>query len=107
MTNVTSLVEGQAPEEAEIVVICRIAVVIFLQPDDGIVVLHIIGKVDADTAYWVILDLVHEERGISDVLANPVGIWTLGNSPLQNVWLVDSFEELVEVAPVRYQRRLF
>ena len=44
MTNVTSLVEGQAPEEAEFVVICRIAVVIFLQPDDGFVVLHVVAQ---------------------------------------------------------------
>ena len=103
MTNVTSLVEGQAPEEAEIVVICRIAVVIFLQPDDGFVVLHIIGKVDADATDRVILDPVDEKRHIRRHLANPVGVGALGNSPLQNVWLVDSFQESVEVTPVRYQ----
>ena len=103
MTNVTSLVEGQAPEEAEIVVICRIAVVIFLQPDDGFVVLHVVGKGDADATYWVLHDPIEEERGIGHMLAHPVRIWPLSNCPLQYVRLLDACEESVEVTPVRYQ----
>ena len=91
-----SQVEGETSEKTQIVVIYR-TMFVLCQPDDGFVVLHVIGKGYADTAYGVILDLVHEERGISDVLANPVGIWTLRHRPLQDVRLLDACEESVEV----------
>ena len=107
MTNVTSLVEGQAPEEAEIVVICRHGVAVFLQADDDLIVLHVVRKVDTDTAYGVIYDPVEEERGIGHMLAHPVGVGALRHRPLQDVRLLDACEESVEVVPIRDQCRLF
>ena len=94
--------QAQAAEKTEVVVVYR-TMFVLCQPDDSLVIFHVVGKDDADTAYWVILDPVHEERGIRHHLTDPVGVGALRHRPLQDVWLVDSFQESVEVAPVRYQ----
>ena len=78
-------VQGQAPKKAQIVVICRIAVVVFLQPDDGLIVLHVVRKVDTDATDRVMYDPVDEERDVGHEFTDPVRIWPLGNGPLQDV----------------------
>ena len=77
--------------------------VIFYQSDDSLVIFHVVGKGDAHATYWVLHDPIEEERGIGHMLAHSVRIWALGNGPLQYVRLPDSFQESVEVTPVRYQ----
>ena len=94
--------QAQAAEQTKIVYV-RSAMVIFFQSDYGLVVLHVSRNDQSDATDRVILDPVDEKRHIRRHLANPVGVGALGNSPLQNVWLVDSFQESDEVTPVRYQ----
>ena len=77
--------------------------VIFYQPDDRLVIFHVVGKGDADTTYWVLHDPVDEEGGIGHEFTNPVRVGALGNGPLQYVRLPDSFQECVERLLVRHQ----
>ena len=95
--------QGETSEKTQIVVICCLAVAVFLQAEDGLIVLHVVGKVDTDTAYGVIYDPVEEERGIRHMLAHPVRIWALRHRPLQDVRLPDSFQETFKVVPIRDQ----
>ena len=51
-------------EEAQIVIVRRIAVTVFLQPDDSLVTFHVVGQVDTDTADRVMYDAIYEERDV-------------------------------------------
>ena len=81
--------------------------VVFLQPNDGFVTLHIGGQVDADATYGVLQDAVDEKFDICHKYTDPVRVRFLSNCPLQDVRLVDSFEKSIKVSTIRYQRRLF
>ena len=52
---------------------------VFHQPDDSLIIFHVVGQGDPDASYYVMYDPVKKERGVSDVLANPVRVGTLGN----------------------------
>ena len=97
-----SQVEGETSEKTQIVVIYR-TMFVLCQPDDSLVIFHVVGKGDADATYWVLHDPIEEERGIGHMLAHPVRIWALRHRPLQDVRLPDSFQETFKVVPIRDQ----
>ena len=81
------------------------AMVVFLQPNDGFVTFHIGGQVDADATYGVLQDAIDEDCRIRYKFDHPVRVWSLSQSPLQDVRFLYPFQEILESVSVRDHAR--
>ena len=53
--------------------------------DDGLIVLHVVRKVDTNATDMVIYDPVDEDRDVGHEFTDPFRVGTLGNGPLKDV----------------------
>ena len=76
---------------------------VLCQPDDSLVIFHVVGKGDADATYWVLHDPIEEKGNVGHEFTHPVRVGALGNGPLEYVWLADSFKKTIKVSSICYQ----
>ena len=97
--------DGQAPEEAEIVVICRHVVAVFLQPDDGFVTFDIIRQDDVDATDGMLQDAIYKVCHIRYKFDHPLRVGSLTQCPLKDIRFLYSFQEVLESVGIRDQTR--
>ena len=97
----TSSMQGQTPEETQVIIVPLIMIAFLFQSDDGFVLLDVDWKGDHSyTSYRVIDDAVDEKRYIGHEFAHPLRIRSLIDGPLQDVGFSDAFEKVIEVLAV-------
>ena len=93
--------QGQTPEETQVVTVPLGIVGFLFQSDDGFVLLDVDWKRDhAYTSYRMIDDVVDEKGDIRHEFAHPRIILSLIDGPLQDVGFSDAFEKVIKVLAV-------
>ena len=93
--------QGQKPEETQVVTVPLIMIAFRFQSDDGFVLLDVDWKGDHSyTSYWVIDDAVDEKCDIGHEFALPRRIRCLIDGPLKDVGFSDAFEKVIKVLAV-------
>ena len=93
--------QGQTPEETQIVGVPRPTFAVVFQTDDGFVFLDVDWKRGRMyTSYGMIDGAVDEEGDIGHELAHPRRIRSLIDGPLQDVGFSDAFEKVIKVLAV-------
>ena len=93
--------QGQTPEETQVVTVPRGIDAFLFQSDDGFVLLGVHWKVGQSyTSYRVIDDAVDEKCDIGHEFAHPRRIRSLIDGPLQDVGFADKFEKVIKVLAV-------
>ena len=93
--------QGQTPEETQVVIVPLIMVGFRFKSDDGFVLLDVDWKRDhAYTSYRVVNDAVDEEGDIRHEFAHPRRIRSFIDGPLQDVGFSDAFEKVIKVLAV-------
>ena len=96
--------QTQAAEQAQVVYVWS-TFTMCLQTDDGLVALDVRWQHYANATYRMLQNLVHEESHIRHHLADPIRVWSLTHRPIEQVRLLDSFQEFLESFGVRDQAR--
>ena len=92
--------QGQTPEETQVIIVPLGMVLFRFQTDDGFVVIDVGWKGHAYTTYRMIDGAVEEEGDISHVFAHPRRIRSLIDGPLQDVGFSYAFEKGINVIDV-------
>ena len=93
--------QGQTPEETQVVTVPLGIVGFLFQSEDVFVLLDVDWKGDHSyTSYRVIDDAVDEKCDIGHEFAHPRRIRSLIDGPLQDVGLSDAFEKVIKVLAV-------
>ena len=93
--------QGQTPEETQVVTVPLIMIAFLFQTDDGFVLLDVDWKGDHSyTSYRVIDDAVDEKCHIGHEFTHPRRIRSLIDGPLQDVGFSDAFEKVIKVLAV-------
>ena len=100
-TYVTSTMQGQTPEETQVVSVLLVILGVRFQTYDGFVLLDIDWKRDhVYTSYRMIDDAVDEKCDIGHEFAHPCRIRSLIDGPLPDVGFSDAFEKVVKILAV-------
>ena len=92
---VTSTMQGQTPEETQVISVPFGMFGVFVQTDDGFVLLDVDWKRDhVYTSYRMIDDAVDEKCDIGHEFAHSRRIRSLIDGPLQDVGFADAFEKV-------------
>ena len=94
----------QAAEQAQVVYVWS-TITICLQTDDGLVAFDMRWQHYANETYRMLHNLVHEESYIRHHLADPIRVWPLTHRPIEQVRLLDLFQEFLERFGVSDQAR--
>ena len=98
---VTSTMQGQTPEETQVVSVPLAILGLRFQTYDGFVLLDVDWKRDhVYTSYRMIDDAVDEKCDIGHEFAHPRRIRSLIDGPLQDVGFSDAFEKVVKILAV-------
>ena len=93
--------QGQTPEETQVITLPLIMVGFRFQTDDGFVLLDVDWTRDhAYTSYRMIDDAVDEEGDIGHEFAHPLRIRSLIDGPLQDVGFSNALEKVIKVLAV-------
>ena len=93
--------QGQTPEETQVVIVPLGIVGLLFQSDDGFVLLDVGWKGDHSYAsYRVIDDAVDEKCDIGHEFTHPRRIRSLIDGPLQDVGFSDAFEKVIKILAV-------
>ena len=94
--SIASSMQGQTPEETQVIFVPLVMVGFRFQVDDGFVLLVVDWKRGhAYTSYRMIDDAVDEEGDIGHEFAHPRRIRSLIDGPLQDVGFSDAFEKVI------------
>ena len=96
--------QAQAAEQAQVVCVWS-TITICLQTDDGLVAFDMRWQHYSNATYRMLQNLVHEESYIRHHLADPIRVWSLTHRPIEQVRLLDLFQEFLESFGVRDQAR--
>ena len=98
--------QTQAAEQAQVVYVwSTIIITICLQTDEGLIAFDVWWQHYANATYRMLQNLVHEESYIRHHLADPIRVWSLTHRPIEQVRLLDSFQEILEGFSVCDQAR--
>ena len=92
---IVAQMQSHTAEQTEIIDVWS-AMVVFLQSNDGFVTFHIGGQVDAEATYGVLQDAIDEYCRIRYKFDHPVRVWSLTQSPLQDIRILYPFQEILE-----------
>ena len=96
-----SSMQGQTPEQTQVITVPLIRIGFRFQSDDGFVLLDVDWKRDhAYTSYRMIDDVVDEKGDIRHEFAHTRRIRSLIYGPLQDVGFSDAFEKIIKVLAV-------
>ena len=96
--------QAQAAEQAQVVYVWS-TITVCLQTDDGLVAFDVRWHHYANATYRMLQNLVHEESYIRHHLADPIRVWSLTHRPIEQVRLLDLFQEFLESFGIRDQAR--
>ena len=96
--------QAQAAEQAQVVYVWY-TITICLQTDDGLLAFDVRWQHYANATYRMLQNLVHEESYIRHHLADPIRVWSFTHRPIEQVRLLDLFQEFLESFGVRDQAR--
>ena len=96
--------QAQAAEQAQVVYVWS-TITVCLQTDDGLVAFDVRWQHYANATYRMLQNLVQEESRIRHHLADPIRVWSLTHRPIEQVRLLDSFQEFLECFGILDQAR--
>ena len=96
--------QAQAAEQAHVVYVWS-TITVCLQTDDGLVAFDVRWQHYANATYRMLQNLVHEESYIRHHLADPIRVWSLTHRPIEQVRLLDLFQEFLESFGISDQNR--
>ena len=98
--------QAQAAEQAHVVYVwSTIIITVSLQPDYGLVAFDVRWQHYANATYRMLQNLVHEESHIHHHLTDPIRVWSLTHRLIEQVRLLDSFQESLDSIDVSDQAR--
>ena len=99
--SIASSMQGQTPEETQVISVLLVMDEFLFQTYDGYVLLDVDWKRDhVCTSYQMIDDAVNEEGDIGHEFTHPRRIRSLIDGPLQDVGFSDAFEKVVKILAV-------